>query len=36
MLRIMSLQPLRPEAVAGSWYPDRPAVLAAEVDRFLS
>src|SRR5450756_850064 len=36
MLRIMSLQPLRSEAVAGSWYPDRPAVLAAEVDRFLS
>lgn len=36
MLRTMSLQPLRPEAVAGSWYPGRPAVLAAEVDRFLS
>lgn len=36
MLRTMSLQPLRPEAVAGSWYPGRPAVLAAEVDRFLA
>jgi AmmeMemoRadiSam system protein B len=32
----MSLQPVRPEAVAGSWYPDRPAVLASEVDRFLA
>jgi AmmeMemoRadiSam system protein B len=32
----MSLQPVRPEAVAGSWYPGRPAVLAAEIDRFLS
>jgi MEMO1 family protein len=36
MLAVMSLQPIRPEAVAGSWYPGRPAVLAAEVDRYLS
>jgi len=36
MLGTMPLQPVRPEAVAGSWYPGRPAVLAAELDRFLS
>jgi MEMO1 family protein len=31
-----SLQPLRPEAVAGSWYPGRPESLAKEVDQYLS
>jgi len=37
MLRTMpSLQPLRPEAVAGSWYPGRPESLAKEVDQYLS
>jgi AmmeMemoRadiSam system protein B len=36
MLTIMSMHPVRREAVAGSWYPGRPAVLAAEVDRYLS
>jgi hypothetical protein len=32
----MSLQPVRRAAVAGTWYSGRPAVLAAEVDRYLS
>lgn len=32
----MSLQPVRPAVVAGSWYPGEPAELAAEVDRYLS
>ncbi len=32
----MSLQPVRPAAVAGSWYPADPSELAAEVDRYLS
>ncbi len=32
----MSLQPARPPAVAGSWYPADPSELAAEVDRYLS
>jgi MEMO1 family protein len=32
----MSLQHVRRAAVAGSWYPGRPAVLTAEVDRYLS
>ncbi len=32
----MSLQPARPTAVAGSWYPADPLDLAAEVDRYLS
>ena len=32
----MSLQPVRPAAVAGSWYPADPSDLAAEVDRYLS
>jgi MEMO1 family protein len=32
----MSLQHVRRAAVAGSWYPGRPEVLAAEVDRYLS
>jgi hypothetical protein len=36
MHQTMSLQHNRPEAVAGSWYPGRPAVLAAEIDRFLA
>jgi MEMO1 family protein len=37
MLRTMpSLHPLRPEAVAGSWYPDQPDILAKEVDLYLS
>jgi AmmeMemoRadiSam system protein B len=37
MLRTMpSLQPLRQEAVAGTWYPDRPESLAKEVDLYLS
>jgi MEMO1 family protein len=37
MLRTMTaLQPLRPEAVAGSWYPGRPETLAREVDQYLS
>jgi len=36
MLRIMSQQPIRRAAKAGSWYPGEPAVLAAEVDRYLS
>jgi MEMO1 family protein len=36
MLRIMSQHPVRRAAKAGSWYPARPAVLAAEVDRYLS
>ena len=30
-----SFEPLRPAAVAGSWYPDDPAELAREVDRYL-
>ena len=30
-----SLEPLRPAAVAGTWYPDDPVVLTAEVDRYL-
>jgi len=32
----MSQQPIRRAAKAGSWYPGEPAVLAAEVDRYLS
>ncbi len=32
----MSLQPVRPPAVAGSWYPGEPADLAAAVDRYLA
>jgi hypothetical protein len=36
MLRIMSLQPVRPAVVAGSWYPADASDLAAEVDRYLS
>jgi AmmeMemoRadiSam system protein B len=32
----MSLQPVRPTAVAGSWYPADPSELAVEVDRYLS
>jgi MEMO1 family protein len=32
----MSLQPERPCAVAGSWYPADPQGLTAEVDRYLS
>lgn len=32
----MSSQPVRRAAVAGSWYPGDAAVLAAEVDRYLS
>jgi AmmeMemoRadiSam system protein B len=37
MLRTMpSPQPLRPEAVAGSWYSDSPDTLAKEVDHYLS
>ncbi len=32
----MSLQPVRPPAVAGSWYPADPSDLAAEVDRYLA
>ena len=32
----MSLRPVRPAAVAGSWYPADPSDLAAEVDRYLS
>ena len=32
----MSLHHVRRAAVAGSWYPGRPEVLAAEVDRYLS
>lgn len=32
----MSLQPVRRSAVAGSWYPEEPAQLAAQVDRYLS
>lgn len=37
MLPIMAtMQPVRPEAVAGSWYPSRPDALTAEVDRYLS
>ncbi len=37
MLRTMtSLHPLRPEAVAGSWYPGEPESLAREVDQYLS
>lgn len=32
----MPLPPLRPAAVAGSWYPAQPDVLAREVDRYLS
>ena len=31
-----SLHPLRPEAVAGSWYPGEPEALAREVDQYLS
>jgi MEMO1 family protein len=31
-----SLQPVRPEAVAGSWYPGRPEILAREVDCYLA
>jgi len=31
-----SLQPLRPEAVAGSWYPGEPERLTKEVDAYLS
>jgi MEMO1 family protein len=31
-----SLQPVRPEAVAGSWYPGHPALLAQEVDHYLA
>ena len=30
-----SLEPLRPAAVAGTWYPDDPDVLTFEVDRYL-
>jgi MEMO1 family protein len=33
---IMPQQHVRRAAVAGSWYPGRPAVLTAEVDRYLS
>jgi MEMO1 family protein len=37
MLPVMAtLQPVRPEAVAGSWYPGRPEALAAAVDGHLS
>lgn len=32
----MSLPSLRPAAVAGSWYPANPDVLAGEVDRYLA
>jgi MEMO1 family protein len=31
-----TLQPLRPEAVAGTWYPGRPDSLVKEVDAYLS
>ncbi len=31
-----TLQPLRPEAVAGSWYPGRPEILQKEVDQYLA
>jgi MEMO1 family protein len=31
-----TLQPLRSEAVAGSWYPGRPESLAKEIDLYLS
>ena len=31
-----SLHPVRPEAVAGSWYPGRPEILAKEIDHYLS
>ena len=36
MLPVMTQQPVRRAAKAGSWYPGRPEALAAEVDRYLS
>ena len=36
MLPIMRQHPVRRAAKAGSWYPGRPAALAAEVDGYLS
>jgi MEMO1 family protein len=37
MLRTMpTLQPVRAEAVAGSWYPARPEILQQEVDNYLA
>jgi len=31
-----TLQPLRPEAVAGSWYPARPEILQKDIDQYLA